>query len=285
MELAAALDAVRAVEGTLEIFSDSTYVVNCFRDHWWEGWIRRGWMNSKKQPVANRDLWEPLVEAYRARPVTFRWVKGHGGNKWNDVADRLAVHASLTQRGVEGEGEPPLDSEGTAPRDRPRRQQASPHHRDVDQPPERTVVYTHGDWTAHTGAGRWAWVVPDRHYRSGFEARTTNPRMDLTAALDAVQELEGALEVISDSTYLVNCFGRRWWKGWLKRDWVNSKNKPVANRDIWEPLIESYRARPITFRLAGPEDDEWTRVARWLTAEASRTERGAEGEVTPPESW
>ena len=39
--------------------SDSTYVVNCFRDRWFDGWLRRGWRNSHRKPVANRDLWEP----------------------------------------------------------------------------------------------------------------------------------------------------------------------------------------------------------------------------------
>lgn len=107
MELAAALDAVRSIGGAVEVVSDSAYVVNCFRQGWWKGWLARGWINTKKQPVANRDLWEPLIDLYRSRPVSFRWVKGHGGNKWNDLADRLAVQASLAQEGVEGEGTPP----------------------------------------------------------------------------------------------------------------------------------------------------------------------------------
>ena len=107
MELAAALDAVRTIEGAVEVVSDSAYVVNCFRQGWWKGWLARGWINTKKKPVANRDLWEPLVDLYRSRPITFRWVKGHGGSEWNDVADRLAVQASVTQQGAEGEGQPP----------------------------------------------------------------------------------------------------------------------------------------------------------------------------------
>ena len=68
--------------------SDSTYVVNCFRDRWWEGWQRNGWRNSKRQPVANRDLWEPLVDLVNERgDVTFRWVKGHSGDPMNDLVD------------------------------------------------------------------------------------------------------------------------------------------------------------------------------------------------------
>ena len=108
MELMAVLDALRTLEGRVEVVSDSTYVVNCFRDRWWEGWLKRGWKNSKKEPVANRDLWEPLVDLYRSREddITFRWVKGHAGNEWNDIADRLAVEASHTQVGRRGTGIP-----------------------------------------------------------------------------------------------------------------------------------------------------------------------------------
>ncbi|MCY3578042.1 MAG: ribonuclease HI [bacterium] len=97
MELTAVLEAVRSLEGPLKVFSDSTYVVNCFRDRWWEGWIRRGWRNSQKKPVANRDLWEPLIELVLAREVDFVWVKGHAGDRWNDEADRLATEAADSQ--------------------------------------------------------------------------------------------------------------------------------------------------------------------------------------------
>jgi ribonuclease HI len=107
MEITAAYEAVRAIEGRLEIVSDSTYVVNCFRDRWHEGWVKRGWKNSNRQPVANRDLWEPFIDLVLARrDVTFRWVKGHNGDPMNDLVDRLAVEAAVTQEGRTGEGEP-----------------------------------------------------------------------------------------------------------------------------------------------------------------------------------
>ena len=103
MEITAALEAVRANPGPLEVVSDSIYVVNCFRDRWWEGWIRRGWKNAARKPVANRDLWEPLVELVRGRgDVIFRWVKGHSNDVMNDAVDRLAVEAARTQRSRSG---------------------------------------------------------------------------------------------------------------------------------------------------------------------------------------
>ena len=94
MEIQAALEAVRALDGPLVVVSDSTYVVNCFRDRWYQGWLARGWLTSAKKPVANRDLWEPLVTTVRDRgDVSFRWVKGHSGDPMNDLVDALAVAA------------------------------------------------------------------------------------------------------------------------------------------------------------------------------------------------
>ena len=96
MEIFAVLDALRTLSeeaSAIEVVSDSTYVVNCFRDGWWKRWERNGWKNSKRQPVANDDLWKPLIELVRSGDVTFRWVKGHSGDPMNDLVDALAVAA------------------------------------------------------------------------------------------------------------------------------------------------------------------------------------------------
>jgi ribonuclease HI len=99
MEITAALEAVRALSPQLaagrpvEVVSDSTYVVNCFRDKWYVRWQANGWRNARKAPVANADLWKPLVELVEQGGVTFRWVKGHGDDPMNDLVDQLAVMA------------------------------------------------------------------------------------------------------------------------------------------------------------------------------------------------
>lgn len=96
MEIVAALEALRAHDGVaapIEIVSDSTYVVKCFNDRWYVNWRRKGWVNAQRKPVANRDLWEPLIALVEANDVSFRWVKGHSGDPMNDLVDRLAVAA------------------------------------------------------------------------------------------------------------------------------------------------------------------------------------------------
>ena len=96
MEIRAVLEALRALgveDGPIDVVSDSTYVVNCFRDRWYERWEANGWRNAKRQPVANADLWKPLIDLVRAGDVRFRWVKGHSGDPMNDLVDALAVAA------------------------------------------------------------------------------------------------------------------------------------------------------------------------------------------------
>ena len=113
MEVKAVLEALRSIEGDLTIVSDSTYVVNCFRDRWYVKWQQNGWKNSKKEPVANTDLWKPLVALVQQRRPAFRWVKGHSGDPMNDLVDRLAV--------VAAQGPFPAEL-GTTPVDSPPRQ-------------------------------------------------------------------------------------------------------------------------------------------------------------------
>lgn len=110
MEIAAAFHALRALPGSLVVVSDSQYVVRCHTDRWYETWEKKDWKNSKRQPVANPDLWKPTVELFHARgdELTFRWVRGHSADPMNDLVDRLAVEAARTQAGRGGQ-EPPTN--------------------------------------------------------------------------------------------------------------------------------------------------------------------------------
>lgn len=111
------------------------------------------------------------------------------------------------------------------------------------------VVYTDGSCYPNPGPGAWAWAVEDGLSASGGVASTTNQRMELHAALEAVRSLSGEILVMSDSSYVVNCFRQAWWLGWQHRGWVNSQGKPVGNRDLWEPLIDLVLARgDVTFQ-------------------------------------
>ncbi len=97
MEIMAAFKAVQEFSpsySSIEIVSDSTYVVKCFNENWHVGWEKRGWKNAAKKPVANQDLWKPFIKAVLDHGnVKFTWVKGHSGHPMNDLVDELAVAA------------------------------------------------------------------------------------------------------------------------------------------------------------------------------------------------
>ncbi|MEP3671281.1 MAG: ribonuclease HI [Roseibium sp.] len=98
MELTAAVQALRATtklpEGSkVTIISDSKYVVEGITQ-WIKGWKNRKWRTANKTPVKNDDLWRTLDELNAKMNVTWKWVKGHDGNHWNEVVDQLAVAES-----------------------------------------------------------------------------------------------------------------------------------------------------------------------------------------------
>jgi ribonuclease HI len=143
-------------------------------------------------------------------------------------------------------------------------------------PFDGVVVYTDGACLGNPGPGGWAWAVPGGAFASGAEARSTNQRMEITAAYEAVRAHPGGpVQVVSDSTYVVNCFRDGWWEGWLKRGWVNTARKPVANRDLWEPFVELVRARgDVSFRwVKGHSGHPMNDLVDALAVEAAQTQR------------
>ncbi len=159
--------------------------------------------------------------------------------------------------------------------------------RAFEEPPSpaatgRVTVYTDGACQGNPGRGGWAWAVPGGRWASGADPRTTNQRMELTAALEALRAVPGDLVVVSDSTYVVNCFRDRWWAGWHRRNWRNSQGKPVANRDLWEPLVDLALRRGAEFRwVKGHGTDPMNMLVDRLAVDAASAQRGASGDLAP----
>lgn len=132
----------------------------------------------------------------------------------------------------------------------PRKKKTPPPTPTVETHLPYTTVFTDGSSTGAVGPGGWAWAVEDGPEASGGELVTTNQRMEVTAAAEAVAALGGLLLVVSDSQYVVRCFTEDWWQGWRRRGWRNSQGAPVANRDLWEPFIDLYLSRRGTVKFA-----------------------------------
>ena len=80
MEMTALLEAFKAVrkEGqTIEVFSDSSYLMDCFRKKWYVNWQKNGWKTAKKEPVEHKEIWEQLISYLDIHNISFYRVKGH----------------------------------------------------------------------------------------------------------------------------------------------------------------------------------------------------------------
>jgi ribonuclease HI len=150
-----------------------------------------------------------------------------------------------------------------------------------------TTAYTDGACRGNPGPGGWAWAVPDGPQGFGPDPATTNQRMEIRAAYEAVMALEGPLLVVSDSTYVVNCFQKYWWRGWHSRGWISSAKKPVANRDLWEPFIDLVLRRgDVTFRwVKGHSGDVMNDLVDRLAVEASHSQVAPAPVSAPVTSW
>ena len=93
MELTAVIEALSLLKRPCEVTltTDSKYVSDSVTKGWVYGWKKRGWKKSDGKPALNPDLWEKLLPLLQMHDVTFVWIKGHAGHKYNEICDRLAV--------------------------------------------------------------------------------------------------------------------------------------------------------------------------------------------------
>jgi ribonuclease HI len=123
------------------------------------------------------------------------------------------------------------------------------------------TVYTDGACSGNPGPGGWAAIITDdgaERIVSGADARTTNQRMELTAAVEGLAAIPGRrrVHVYTDSAYVMNCFEQRWWDRWEKNGWLGAGKKPVTNRDLWERLIaETRRHEVVWHKVRGHSGD------------------------------
>ena len=95
MELTGAIVGLEALKYPCEVVlcSDSKYLIDSVTKGWVYSWKKNGWVKSDKKPALNVDLWERLLPLLEKHEVTFKWIKGHNGHKYNERCDALAVEA------------------------------------------------------------------------------------------------------------------------------------------------------------------------------------------------
>lgn len=102
MELMGCIVALRELDvrdKPVFLYSDSSYVVNAINKGWASSWRKNGWLKSDRKQAVNPDLWEKLLDLIDELDISFKWVKGHAGNPFNERCDELAV-AAARQEGL-----------------------------------------------------------------------------------------------------------------------------------------------------------------------------------------
>lgn len=92
MEIMAVVEALKCLkkESEVQVYSDSAYTVNAFKQGWIYNWIKNGWKTANKEPVKNKKLWQELYDLTKKHKVEFIKVKGHSDNEFNNRCDELA---------------------------------------------------------------------------------------------------------------------------------------------------------------------------------------------------
>ena len=127
---------------------------------------------------------------------------------------------------------------------------------------KKVEIYTDGACSGNPGEGGWGFILKygvHEKSMSGYEKETTNNKMELTAAIKALEALKRPCEVnlYSDSSYLVNGFNNGWIYNWKRNGWKNKSGDEVKNIELWEAL----------YKLAGIHNITWIKVKGHSTNE------------------
>ena len=127
---------------------------------------------------------------------------------------------------------------------------------------KQLTIFTDGACSGNPGPGGWGAILLYKGHRkelSGSEAHTTNNRMELMAAISALDALREpcSVAIYTDSAYLCRAFTEGWLEGWQRNGWKTSTKKPVENRDLWERLLKHTKTHSITWhKVKGHSDNE-----------------------------
>jgi ribonuclease HI len=123
---------------------------------------------------------------------------------------------------------------------------------------ETVEIFSDGACSGNPGPGGWGTILRCRGHEkelSGYEAETTNNRMELIGAIAGFEALRRPCRVrlTTDSEYVKKGM-TEWIDGWISRGWKNSQNRPVANRDLWERLLKLVAQHRVEWRWVRGHD-------------------------------
>lgn len=131
------------------------------------------------------------------------------------------------------------------------------------------TIATDGGYKSSTSIGAWSFIVDREPIYSSSDVKegTTNQKMELKAIIEALKYAKNnfpneEIEILSDSAYCVNGMNQRWFDKWILNRWLNSKNEPVKNKELWQELIELDKEMNVKYvKVLGHSGDELNELA------------------------
>lgn len=235
MELTAAVSVLESLDkpATIVLYTDSIYLKNGITE-WIVKWQANNWRTADRKEVKNSDLWHRLLRETGRHQVDWRWVKGHGHDRFNIRADELAVQARKTRK-----------AHTTTPGEK--RLSANHIH-----------LFTGVTCRHAAGVGGWSvilnWRTHVRTIGAGVTGLTAN-QLYLEAVINGLRTLKKELpvEVHTHSGYLYDG-ATSWLTGWKQRNWRTREGEEVSNKSRWEELDQLMTRFQVTFHLEGKEN-------------------------------
>ncbi len=135
-------------------------------------------------------------------------------------------------------------------------------------------LYTDGACSGNPGAGGWGYVLKCKNkekQESGFVPNTTNNQMELTAVIEGVKAINKPcnLTIYTDSTYVHNAFSENWIDNWISNNFINSRKKEVANKDLWIELLDALKIHNYKFvKVKGHSNNVYNNICDKLATTA-----------------
>ncbi len=234
MELTAAVEALQVIDSRTKItlYTDSIYLKNGITE-WIIKWQSNNWQTADRKDVKNSDLWKKLLDQLDRHRIDWRWVKGHGSNRFNTRADELAVEARKKKGKTK---EVPTAS---------------------SLPGDRISLFTGVTCRHKAGVGAWSVILNWRGHVKVLGARATGMsanQLYLQALIEGLSSLKKELPVTvyTHSGYLYDG-ATTWLPGWKARGWRTREGRDVSNKEMWQTvdkLVQRYR---VAFRLEDRE--------------------------------
>lgn len=250
MELTAAFEALQALSGPhkVHLYTDSRYVQKGMT-RWLSIWERRHWQTSEQTEVKNQDLWRALAQKLKEHQVSWHYIRGHVGSRWNMRADKLAT-AAIPELVL------PLQDD------------------------QAIHIFTAASFLGQEKRGAWAVLLRFQERRktlSGAVSNTSGNQMHLLSAIAGLRAVRKDLPIhlYTRSDYLKDG-ATIWLPKWLRRNWTTLDGHPVAHAELWKALAGLSQKLRIHWHLVGRESlPEEMAQAKVLATSTVRMEPGA----------